>query len=251
MKFLFVVGVEGSGHFMLRALMQHVISQSYFLNEGEWREIMSRYWDPYYRHKSEFSLLGRMNRNKIKRRWQKIIRQYEKDGISYLMEDMSFPYNHPRNAIRRPDIVDFVDLLEEEVDIKFLALYRNPVSATYSGLRRGFTGNVYEQARIVEDNLIYIDRNLSALGPSWFRVLPFEKFLATPSHYIQGLANWIEVDIELLQKGIANLRSPYPLEDIPGKTQRTLTNFFAPTKTKLWDTLSSNRHTIINDKERS
>ena len=248
MRLLFVVGVEGSGHSMLKSLMQYVVAQPHFLNKGEWREMMVRYWNPRYRYKSEFSFLRRNNRDKIKRRWRKLVEQYSKDGVTHLVEDVSFPYNQPRSAIRRPDIIDFVDLLNGEVDVRVLVLYRNPVSATYSSLRRGFTKNVYEQARIVEDNLIYIDRHLSLLGSDRFRVLPFERFLATPLQYMQGLADWMETEVEFLQKGMVNLQSPHSLDDVPDRTRRILEDFFTPDRIKLWSALASDTRTIAKNK---
>ena len=224
--------------------MQYVTAQPGVIAEGKWREMMASYWDSYYRYKSEFSLLSRTNRNKIRHQWQGIIQQYKKEGVSHLVEDMSFPYGQPRNTLRRPDLIDFTDMLASEVDMKILVLYRNPVSATYSSIRRGFTNNVYEQARIVEDNLIYIDRQLSVIGHHTFRVLPFEHFLATPHAYLEGLANWMEVDLDLLRKGIAHLYQPHSPKNIPSKTRQALTNFFLPDRSRLWNSLCSDKHTI-------
>ena len=41
-----------------------------------------------------------------------------------------------------------------------LVIYRDPIAATYSAMKRNFTEYVAEQARIVEDNLIYINAHL-------------------------------------------------------------------------------------------
>ena len=244
MKLLFVVGVEGSGHYMFRSLMQEVIAQPHFTIEGEWREVMAKYWNFYYRHQWEFSFFSKKDSAWVKRSWKRAFEQCGERGVTHIMEDMSFPYNHPRNTIRRPDLIDFVELLAGLADIKFLALYRNPVSATYSGLRRGFTKNVYEQAKIVEDNLTYINCQLSVIGRERFRVLPVDQFLLTPESYVERVAKWTEVDPKLLKQGVSNIRQPYLIQNIPRKTRRLLSAFFSPRREEMWSALKADENTV-------
>lgn len=248
MKFIFVIGVEGAGHDMLRALLQEVIKQSYFVLEGSWREMMTHYWSPKARHRSEFGFLRKMSRQKVKYDLQNIIRNYTKEKITHLMEDMSFPFNQPRNAVCRPDILDFIDLISDLIELKFLVLYRDPIAATYSSLRRGFNKNVYEQARIVEDNLIYIDKSLSVCGPHLYKTLIFEDFLKEPHAYLEGLASWLGVDHSLLAQGVQNLREPHVLAAIPENIRTVLTDFFSENRIRLWESLYSTDHQIPKSK---
>jgi hypothetical protein len=245
MKFLFIIGVEGAGHEMLRALMQEVIRQPYFVLEGSWRNMMTHYWSPKARYRSEHTSLRKMTRQKLQDKLQSFIIQYGNKGVTHFMEDMSFPFNQPRNAICRPDILDFIDLISDQAELKILVLYRNPVSATYSSLRRGFTKNVFEQARIIEDNLIYIDKHLSICDKSLYRTLIFEEFLINPLAYLKGLANWFELDYSLLLNGVKNLRPPFNSDAIPEKIRITLLDFFTENRSRLWQTLYSKDQKII------
>jgi hypothetical protein len=233
---------------MLRALMQEVIKQPYFVIEGHWRKVLPDYWSPEARYKSEFGFLRNMSREKVKNELHNIFRNYAQKKMTHLMEDVSFPFNHPRNPLRRADISDFIDLVSDQVDLKFLVLYRNPVSATYSGIRRGFTRNVYEQARIVEDNLIYIDKSLSVYDQNLYRTLVFEDFLKDPHAYLEGLADWLDLDYSLLAQGVQNLREPYALEAIPKKISTVLTDFFSENRIRMWESLYSADHQIPKSK---
>jgi len=248
MKFIFVIGVEGAGHDMLRALFQEVTKQSYFVLAGNWRKILPNYWNSEARYKSEFGFLRNMSREKVKNELHNIFRNYAHEKMTHLMEDVSFPFNHPRNTLRRADIPDFIDLVPDQVDLKFLVLYRNPVSATYSGIRRGFTKNVYEQARIVEDNLIYIDKSLSVCDQNLYRTLIFEDFLNEPHAYLKGLADWLGLDYSLLAQGIQNLREPHAKDAIPKKISTVLTDFFSENRIRLWESLYSADHQIPKSK---
>jgi len=245
MKFIFVIGIEGAGHDMVRALLQPAIAHPEFVLCGKWRNVLVNHWDSRARYHKEFSFLSNLNRATVKEEFQAIIRKYRAEGKTHLMEDMSFPYHQPRNAMRRPDIIDFVDMVEGQADLKILMLYRNPVTATYSGLRRGFTKNVYEQARIIEDNLVYINQSLSVCGPDIFKILVFEDFLKAPKRYLPGLAAWLDLEEEILAKGIQNLREPHAPAAIPEKISKVLSGFFSKYRQQLWASLLLEEHRVL------
>lgn len=244
MKFIFVIGVEGAGHDMLRALMQEVFKQPYCIIAGTWRKLLPDYWNPDTRYKNEFGFLKNLSRAKVKAEFQNVCAKYADEKITHLIEDVSFPFKHPRNSLRRADIIDFIDLVPSHIDLKFLVLYRNPVSATYSGIRRKFTRNVYEQARIVEDNLVYINQSLSILPQNSYKTLIFDDFLNDPHAYLKGLAQWLDVDYSLLAQGVQNLRKPFAREAIPQKTKAVLTDFFSENRIRMWESLCSTEHQI-------
>ncbi len=248
MKFIFVIGVEGAGHDMIRALLQPVLTQPDFVLCGKWRNVLVNHWDSRARYQKEFSFLSNLNRATVKEDFQAIIRKYRDEGKTHLMEDMSFPYHQPRNAMRRPDIIDFVDMLHGLAELKILMLYRNPITATYSGLRRGFTNNVYEQARIIEDNLVYINQSLSVCDPNIYKTLVFEDFLKAPENYLHGLSEWLGLEQEVLFKGIQNLREPHAPAAIPEKISTVLSDFFSENRRQLWAPLLLEEHQIFKSK---
>ena len=244
MTFLFVAGVEGAGHDMLRAVLKEAFDQPTMLVGGDWRKPLVNYWEVRSRYQQEFGVFRQKNRSDIQHELGSILNHYRKMGITHLLEDMSLPFYQPRNAIRRPDLLDLTRLLPDYVRFKVLVLYRNPVSAAYSGVRRKFTKNVYEQARIVEDNLIYIDRQITVGLNGNFRSLVFEDFLREPRAFLTGLAEWLEVDEVLLEKGLTNLREPFAIENIPTKIRDVLTGIFTFERARLWDNLYSSKYQI-------
>lgn len=158
---------------------------------------------------------------------------------------MSFPFNNPRNTLRRPDIIELTDIIKDLMEYKLLVLYRNPILATYSGIRRGFTDNVRLQAKIVEDNLIYIASQMSTIDKALYKVIDFDEFLVHPIAYVKPLAVWWDLDEELLIKGLQNIHKHTQIEEIPIETKKILTEFFTEARISQWKKFySSNKFKI-------
>ena len=137
--------------------------------------------------------------------------------------------------------MDFVSMIEEIIEYKFLVLYRNPVSAAYSVIRRELTKNAILQAKIVEDNLIYIEKQLRQLQRDCYRTLIFEDFISNPYAFVKGLSEWWDIDMEILYKGMKNIKMPTQLSEIPKKEKKILEDFFTERRIRQWiDFYSSN-----------
>ena len=229
-KFLFLVGAEGTGHSMIRSLLKPIIDQPYFVDQGEWHSWMMNYWDP------EASLKQRF---KGKRVIEKSIKKYCKGAYTHLLDTASFPYNQPRNTLRRFDILEINDVLKDFCELKLLVLYRDPISTAYSGIRRGFVKHPYLQAQIVEDNLIFINTQLSQLSQKLYKILIFEDFLEKPESHIKPLSQWWGLDERALQEGIKHLKSPTKLDEIPVKIKQCLEDFFTSSRINQWPILTS------------
>jgi len=228
--FLFLVGVEGTGHSMIRSLLKPIIDQPYFVDQGEWHSWMMNFWDP------EASLKQRL---KGKRAIEKSIKKYCKGPYTHLLDTASFPYNQPRNTLRRFDILEIADILKDFCELKLLVLYRDPISTAYSGIRRGFVKHPYLQAQIVEDNLIFINAQLSQLSQKLYKILNFEAFLEKPESHIKPLSQWWNLDESRLQEGIKYLKNPTKVDDIPGKIKQCLEDFFTSPRINQWPILDS------------
>jgi len=103
---------------------------------------------------------------------------------------LSFPYDNPRNALRRPD---FPELARLPGDIKYLWLERNPVDCVMSALCRGFATNWYEQCRIVEDNLIYIEKYSKLMPMAHTFTVMYEWFIEQPKKACERLSQFLEM----------------------------------------------------------
>jgi hypothetical protein len=229
-KFIFLVGVEGTGHSMIRSILKPIIGQPYFVDQGEWHSQMMTFWDPDATLKQRF---------KGKRAIEKSIKKYCKDPYTHLLDTASFPYNQPRNALRRFDIIELIDVLKDFCEVRLLVLYRDPISTAYSGIRRGFVKHPYLQAQIVEDNFIFISSQLSQISPELYKILIFEDFLDHPESHIKLLSQWWGLDRIKLQEGIKYLKSPTPSDEIPVKIKQCLSNFFTPERINQWPLLTS------------
>ena len=241
MKFLFLIGVEGTGHHMIRAILANYLEQDNFVAQGKWHKLLLNYWDASQRFKIENETYNSSKITNIKEELARIFQFYNEQNVTHLLESVSsFPCYQPRQSLRRPDIIDFAEIAKDLIEVKYLILYRNPVSATYSAIRRGFTDNIYLQAKIVESNLIYIEKQFSQLPKTSYKVLHLEDFWANSILYSTKIADWWNLDHETIVKGLENLRQPFPYSQIPIKERETLEQFFTQKRINQWQSFYQN-----------
>ncbi|MEM9271893.1 MAG: TIGR03032 family protein [Cyanobacteria bacterium P01_F01_bin.143] len=252
MQFLFLIGVEGTGHHMIRAILDPYFKQDNFVDQGKWHELLLDYWDAAKRFQLEKTKAQSSQIKNIHEKLKTIFQDYRSQQVTHLFESVSFPYYQPRQAIRRPDIIDFAELVKDFVEVKYLLLYRNPVSAAYSAIRRGFTDNVYLQAKIVESNLIYIEQQFSQLPKTSYKILHFEEFLDKPVLYSEQLADWWNLDRETVVKGLENFRQPLSYSQIPTKEKDILEKFFSQKRINQWQCFykSNNVSPVAQDNQK-
>lgn len=240
MKFLFLIGIEGSGHHMFHSILQSHEERKGFVSMGLWRPPLVHQWNtaPKKGIKDKLSDLVKPKSpektNSLKEELTHIFEQYKQEEATHFFESVSFPFENPRNTLRRPDIIELTDIFKDLMEYRFLVLYRNPISATYSGLRRGFTDNVRLQAKIVEDNLIYIASQMSTIDKDLYKVIDFDEFLANSTAYVKPLASWWNLDEELLINGLQNIYKPTQAEEIPVETKSILDEFFTEARISQW-----------------
>jgi hypothetical protein len=233
LKFLFLVGAEGSGHHLFRSILKPHSAKPWFEFEGKWHPILVEHWDETLRWRS---LPNRDIKQKpLKNKLSSIIDQLGREGKTHAYENASFPFNNPRSSIRRPDLIEFDQIMSQHAECRYLVLYRNPVSMTYSAIRRKFTDNPYLQSKIIEDNLIYIASQMQALGADRYKTLCFEDLISQPGAYVDSLAEWWSLDTELLTEGINNIRNPTKINDIPNETYAILSAFFNSQRNRIWE----------------
>jgi len=140
----------------------------------------------------------------------------------------SFPYDDPRNTLRRPDLVDLIDLVEPHFDLRILLTTRNQVDSIVSLIRRKWwnkemceripvpsqkeilytnwtlspCGYINTQARVVEDSLTYLASHLSLLSLGYFRSVSYEELLSDPASYVEGLAGFLSFDEKVVDSSI-------------------------------------------------
>jgi len=225
MELLLVVGVEGTGHHMLRAVLQDFLSKPTVVDKGDYYPLLEQRWE---------TTEERLPLNAVKKELQRIVRAYRACNVTHIFEDTSFPFNKPRNALRRPDVLDLCELLQGLMGIKILVLYRNPVSTVYSGLRRGFSTNINLEAKIAESNHIYIERQMSQLPREIYKTIHFEKFVETPVMYLEALSRWWQLGREQISAGHERICRHTSINDIPPKTKSYLQAYFTEVRLRQW-----------------
>ncbi|MBV32389.1 MAG: hypothetical protein CMK36_02970 [Porticoccaceae bacterium] len=226
MLFCFTVGVEGTGHHMVRALLHTQMQRDRFIDQGGWHEAMVTHWDPRTRHQKV---------NALQQDLKSVFQEAAQQGATHLYESASFPFNQPRDALRRPDILEFLSLTQGLVRCRFLVLYRCPKASTFSAVRRGFTDDVLKQARIVEANHRFIAQQLQQCPRESYRVLRYEDFMARPRDFQRALAEWWELDPFALALDLSRLKPSYPWDRVPKDTRAVLDAFFSAKKRALWE----------------
>jgi hypothetical protein len=153
--------------------------------------------------------------------------------ITHLFEEASYPYHQPRNALRRPDLLGLRKMLPGDVEMLPLVIFRDPVLCVGSALRRRFARDTMQQAYIIEDNLIHITSQVRFFD---FRVLDFTGFIKDPAACIPALSRWAGIPADLLEQGVANLRTPATTKNaIPRHDE--LTAFFDADRCVQWEPL--------------
>lgn len=237
LKFHFVVGVEGTGHHMIKALMHEQLKRDDSIFEGEWHKFLAEHWDYDLRFKNSNNLVGILTRKDLKNNLLNTFNKYKNQRILHLFEHTSFPYEQPREPLRRPDIIEFSDIMEDFrdfIEVQYLVLYRNPIAATYSAIRRDFTSNIYHQAKIAESNFIYIERQFTQIPKDHYRVVHFEEFLKNPEDYSHKLIDWWGLDPSAVMQGVSNLIKPSGLSKIPKDAKSFLEDFFGERRIQQW-----------------
>jgi len=159
---------------------------------------------------------------------------------------VSSPYNNPRNTLRRWDIIEFIDLVKNYADLKLLVMIRNPINATFSCLRRGFTDNLFLQAKIIEDNYIFINSQLQTVeDQNLFRMLDYDAFFNDPNFYTEKLAGWLGLPAEDFQNE-SLLTKPRRISDIPEPIRLMLSEFFSDQRQSQWDWLYKHPNNFSN-----
>eukprot|EP00039_Didymoeca_costata_P033226 m.41389 g.41389 ORF g.41389 m.41389 type:complete len:400 (+) comp9761_c0_seq2:258-1457(+) len=213
---ILIAGTEGCGHHGIYFAL-HDTQIDYIPDEVD--QILTVLWDPTISAGERMRLRMEAKR-KLTTKYELCVQKaVEKkvpavDLCGYFLVGsasnmFSFPYGGPRNVLRRPDVQEMIELLEDSstgvsFDVRIIALYRHPLSAALSNRRRKFVSDedclkqarrnkfipenfksmkcsgLFYLMREVEDNLITINSELHILSAQYFRVMYQKDFLLKP-----------------------------------------------------------------------
>lgn len=262
--FVFVAGAEGTGHHLFVGLLTR-LPHVYVLNKVI-RQYFAELWEPTLdeqrrlEKKQELVLLL----DKISRR---------PNTTHFLIQSpfemYSFPYDDPRNHLRRPDLLELISIVEPIFDLRMVVTLRDEATSIASLVRRDFwsrdkcqqgvvlptvpqlytswplgeCGYIGLQARVVEDSLVYLSSQLEVISFKYYRTLRYEDYLASPLSYVRPLArflgyrDWRELQ-QITRRDVRPHKEDYT-QLISGVQRDLVATLFNPARTLQWQYLLS------------
>lgn len=243
-KFLWLIGIEGSGHHLIRDILKSLIANAKTIDKGPHYPLLLQRWDT-----EQIPLPQNAVINSLK----SIFDTYNAQQISTIYEDTSFPFGDSaseylhfvspgtfRGPLRRPDIMDMIQILQKFTNLKILVAYRNPILTVASALRRGFSTKPYFECRLAEAIHLGIVNQLKLIDSSRYKIIHFERLIRNPESHITPLSEWWDIPEDDIRKGIIHIRGAGNLHDIPRKTYTLLEDFFTEERLSQWEPVYSN-----------
>lgn len=227
-KLIWCIGPEGMGHHMCQSIFEDL-----WKGKGKFDAIFPeiiRYWNNSVEHNLDIYL-------------NNLLMSIINHPIDTFIFTPSSPYDNPRDSLRRPDILSFYKQFSKILDFKIINLYRDPIESTYSLIRRGWfkcndpriKNQILYQAKIVEDNLLYNKSHLEVLGNNNWKTLYYDEFIKAPKDFAEGLADWVDLPIDFIIKGISRVTKPHERASIPSNYITTLERFFSEARISMWE----------------
>ena len=218
------IGVEGAGHHLLRAVVRRHLEKPSTVDKGDYYPLLEQRWRPGSR---------RLPAPMVKRELQRIFDRYREMGVTHVYEDTSFPFGPSRTILTRPDILDFMGLLDGICDVSVLLLYRHPVETTFSAYRRRFSDCLAQECLFTEASHQYIRSQILGSGVD-FRTLEFERFSSNGAELPAALAGLMRIPGGDLDVGAFDPRRPLGAGQVPDDSRRYLETFFDDARIGQW-----------------
>ena len=227
-QLIMCIGPEGMGHHMCQSIFEDIWKGKGKF-DTQFPEIIA-YWN-------------NMIEDNINIFFNSIMMKVSNSPNDTFVFTPSSPYDNPRDSLRRPDILEFWKSFKKILDIRLLVLYRDPIEATYSLVKRGWCqtndkrikNHILYQAKIVEDNLIHTKAHLEAIGIDNWKTLHYESIIANPRKFAAPLCAYTNMSLSELKKGLRSVSKPHDRDDIPENYMQILNRFFSKSRVNMWE----------------
>eukprot|EP00051_Salpingoeca_urceolata_P001654 m.42775 g.42775 ORF g.42775 m.42775 type:complete len:383 (-) comp11580_c0_seq2:25-1173(-) len=242
-KFLFVAGVEGSGHHALlpvwAALEQHVkvkliVYDQLFHSLGIENHASYHY--------------SSIRPEVHKEHMRAVFEQAAKDNAIVIDAQNSFPMGKGAGSLAHPDVQMMLDLDGVLFDLRVIVLQRDPATATLSAVRRfhddsEYTYKTHEfQARVVTESLAHLNNIVPLLPCGKYAIIHFEDYVAKPIRFIGPLARLLGVPKLYLQSAFSKVhKNQAKVETKEQLQQRAELNEYFAFQQYLWPLLAPRR----------
>lgn len=224
LKYYYVAGVEGVGHHGLNPVLKKSLETSLQIQETKGEVITNK-----RRLKRVFNALWCYeNPSWLVRKWANWYSRYffikeqqkaiKNKQVRIIIEDNSFPAGIYRNMDKQWNIEDMMRIVSPYAEVKFIALYRDPIASTYS--RQNIDGGLHSHAPVVKESLKLVNNQLSKLDPDNLLVIHYEDMTDRQDSFSTKVAEYLGISksdvkegLKLVRKSNKNWRNDLSLQD--------------------------------------
>ena len=203
-KFLFLIGVEGSGHHAVHSLLKDYYTEPHVsFQQSPWHNSLIKSWkalDNFMKQSHVFNWRKEWHHDQYLRHLNAALTEVHyasrKNSKTIFIETCSFPFDNPRSVTRSPDLYSFYETFKSDYDIRFIKIDRDLKNAIKSTMNRNFTNLESLQSRILTWNSSYIShfyKNVDAPKISF----DLEKIHSDPHTFISDLELFIDDKINI------------------------------------------------------
>lgn len=252
LKFIFIAGVEGCGHHGLLPVVDTAIRASVQAN-GDDSKVLTRWpmlrelFNALWYTQSLASQQQQHIRNRLDELMLHGVALANSTGCSqYILEDNSFPSGMNRCLSRQWDIVEMTELLRPHAEIRFLALYRDPIAMTFS--HPEFDGGLRKHAKMVAAFLKYLNDKLMRIDPELVKVVHYEDLVDGQDRLAEPLAMHLGVDVDFINAGfqkVCKSRKDWRLQ-MAREDRDWMSNYFGQDRLTTWPVFTDLRYDILS-----
>jgi hypothetical protein len=227
--FLFVAGVEGSGHHALLSVWQHLQAKHLIdlvVYDQQFHALGIENHASY--HYS--SILPEQHHSAMLSRFANATR----DNSIVIDAQNSYPMGQFAGSLAHPDLGSLLELDGSLFNLRVIVLHRNPTDAVLSAVRRfrdsddaKYKAPEY-QARVVAESLTNINNLLSDLPCGRWMLMRYEDLISNPTLFSGPFARLLELPKTDIQEAFKSIRAPpaRPETEQIKKDKRLLDQFF-------------------------
>eukprot|EP00035_Acanthoeca_spectabilis_P024045 m.452087 g.452087 ORF g.452087 m.452087 type:complete len:372 (-) comp20265_c0_seq1:270-1385(-) len=241
-KFVFVAGVEGSGHHALKGVWQSLRKSGLKLELVVYDQLFHSLGIENHASYHYSSIL----QNTHIEHMRPVFEKAAAEGKIVIDAQNSYPMGKGAGALAHPDLLKLAALDGVLYDLHVIVLFRTPVDAVLSAVRRFQNNDEYlykneeYQARMVTESLATINNALPQLPCGKTMVIEYNTLVHSPKQFIRPLSRLLEVEQDVLGDTFSDLKPRTKPPETPEQIARRkkLQDFFGIQKV-LWPLLES------------
>lgn len=241
-KFVFVAGVEGSGHHALKAVWRSLSKAGVKLELVVYDQLFHSLGIENHASYHYSSIL----RDTHIEHMRPVFEKAAAEGKVVIDAQNSYPMGKGAGALAHPDLLKLAALDGVLFDLHVIVLFRKPVDAVLSAVRRFQNDAEYLfkneefQARMVSESLANINNALPQLPCGKVMVIEYGALVHQPGNFIAPLSQLLGVESQILAGTFADLKPRTKAPDTAEQAaqRKKLQDFFSVQKV-LWPLLES------------